>query len=131
MPSGELDNDGDGYVECAPVSEWAGAAITGGGDCDDADASRSPASRWYRDSDEDSYGDATESRVQCVPPAGFVSDASDCDDGSALIYPGAAELCDGIINNCETTVLSSDESDGDGDGYVECTISSAGWLGGQ
>ena len=27
-------------------------------------------------------------------------------------------------------MLSSDESDGDGDGYVECTISSAGWLGG-
>ena len=59
-----------------------------------------------------------------------MSDATDCNDGSALIYPGAAELCDGIINNCETTVLSSDESDGDGDGYVECTISSAGWLGG-
>ena len=130
VPSGEFDNDGDGYVECAPIPEWVGASITGGGDCDDSDASRSPASRWYRDSDDDSYGDANESRVQCEPPAGFVSDATDCNDSSALTYPGAAELCDGIINNCETTVLSSDESDGDGDGYVECTISSAGWLGG-
>ena len=54
-----------------------------------------------------------------------MNDATDCNDSSALTYPGA-ELCDGIINNCETTLLSSDESDGDGDGYVDVQCS-AGW----
>ena len=40
----------------------------------------------------------------------------------------AAELRDGQINTCVGS-LPSDESDDDGDGYVECTWDSTGWDG--
>jgi len=37
LPVTEVDNDGDDYVECnVDVGGWYGAAITGGGDCDDS-----------------------------------------------------------------------------------------------
>ena len=37
-----------------------------------------------------------------------------------MYFPNAPEVCDGIINACGGN-LSTDESDDDGDGFVECT----------
>lgn len=67
---------------------------------------------WYLDCDGDGYA-ATEPdpRTQCLqPPAegcggGWtlrnpVVGAIDCDDTDPEVRPGAAELCDGIDNNC-------------------------------
>ena len=84
-PSDEVDDDGDGYVECTWDSGgWDGTVSVVG--------------------DED------------------------CDDTDALEYPSAAEICDGQDNDCDGS-LPTDESDDDGDGYVECTIHSGGWDG--
>ena len=44
------------------------------------------------------------------------------------LYPGANEICDGLINSCGS-VLPANESDDDGDGYVECSYSAAQWAG--
>ena len=52
----------------------------------------------------------------------------DCDDEDITISPAAIELCDGVVNVCGGT-LASDETDDDGDGYVECLIDSIGWQG--
>ena len=62
VPSGELDNDGDGYVECAPISEWAGAAITGGGTAT-IQMRREALRRVGTDSDDDTM--AMPARVEC------------------------------------------------------------------
>ncbi|MBR58259.1 MAG: hypothetical protein CMH54_09585, partial [Myxococcales bacterium] len=43
----------------------------------------------------------------------------DCNDDSAISYPGAPEICDGLDNNCDT-ILDGDEHDNDGDGQRGC-----------
>ena len=55
-------------------------------------------------------------------------DSTDCNDGDHTAFPGAPELCDGIVNGCGTS-LSPNEIDDDGDGYVECIINIGGWDG--
>ncbi|MEN9787908.1 MAG: hypothetical protein RLZZ299_3172 [Pseudomonadota bacterium] len=127
------DLDGDGYgvgtdtvLSCDPASGYASVD----GDCDDGDASLSPATRWYLDGDGDSYGDATDSVASCTPVSGHVRDASDCDDGIAAIHPGAVEVCDAadVDEDCDGARDDADGSvnpagyatwyaDVDGDGF--------------
>ncbi len=50
---------------------------------------------------------------------GFTEAQGDCDDEDPAINPAAAELCDGIDNDCDDEMLS-DETDDDGDGVLGC-----------
>ena len=119
----EQDGDGDGYVECANPTHLPGF----GGDCDDADASVSPAGTELCngvdddcsgapdepfDTDGDSYFGGT---VGCEVTYGL---QADCDDTDVAVNPGAIELCNGLDDNCVDGV---DEGfDGDGDGVTSC-----------
>ena len=152
LPLIEIDNDGDNFVECSiDVGGWDGnPAVIGGEDCDDNDANNYPGNTevcdgqdndcdgmtdegltatYYRDADNDSFGDNNDSQVACSQPTGYVLDNTDCDDTDNTVYPGAPELCDGQINNCNTGSLPLNEIDNDGDNYVECTIDGGGWDG--
>ena len=95
-------------------------------------------STYYRDLDDDGYGDPGNSVQACSPPEGYVADDTDCDDTNPDIHPGGTEICNGADDDCDTLV---DEElsdtfyrDQDGDGYVnpEVTIQSctqpAGYL---
>ena len=81
------------------------------------------------DNDADGYVECTEFDQQTYRLGGgsfSVKGGSDCDDIAAFVYPGAAEYCDGRYNDCSSltysaTGMPSNESDVDGDGYVECT----------
>jgi hypothetical protein len=56
---------------------------------------------WYRDADNDDYGDSNDSLDACSQPEGYVTNSTDCDDIHSSIYPGAEEICeDGIDNQC-------------------------------
>ena len=77
---------------------------------------------FYRDRDNDGYGDPNESISSCKEADGYVTDNTDCDDYDCTSYPGAPELCDWLDNNCNGEI---DEGlnyityylDNDNDGY--------------
>ncbi len=79
---------------------------------------------WYLDSDGDGYGDPDAVTEACDPPSGHVGNGDDCDDLDDAVYPGAAEACNGIDDDCDGDVDeagATDEStwylDADGDGH--------------
>jgi hypothetical protein len=58
----------------------------------------------------------------CEQPEGYAAVGGDCDDSNGDAFPGAAEICDGVDNNCDGQVDNGGTSvtqytDGDGDGY--------------
>ncbi len=155
------DADGDGVgarpetVGCAGAKGFARKA----GDCDDTDFAVSPQAaevcdgkdnncdgrvdegaaprRWFLDTDLDGYGSG--GRVtSCTQPAGYADRLGDCAPSDPAVNPGAAEVCDGLDNNCDgvtdegLTVVASPDADGDGwgsgvGGGVVCTVP-AGWA---
>ena len=135
----ELENPEppDGYVENDDDCDDANAAINPAAEevCDEVDNNcngeidegcQTPIYTYYRDSDQDGYGDPGNSIevTDPTPPAGYVSDNTDCNDANAAINPGAQEVCDEVDNNCNG---ETDEGgvctgytfyrDADGDGY--------------
>ncbi len=123
------DGDGDGYGDPAVVTHACVApsgSLADNTDCDDAAADVHPgatetcnsvdddcdgtidgptatdAALWFADSDGDGFGDSTTTTLACTAPTGTSSDATDCDDTDARVFPDADELCwDGIDHDCD------------------------------
>jgi uncharacterized repeat protein (TIGR03803 family) len=77
---------------------------------------------YYSDADGDGYGNLADSTRACSQPAGYVTSNTDCNDTNPAIYPGAAEVCNGIDDNCngqvdEGLVFTTYYADADADGY--------------
>jgi hypothetical protein len=76
---------------------------------------------YYQDADADGYGNPSSPINACNAPAGYLSDASDCNDGDFFIKPGFAEntapgyCADGKDNDCNFRA--------DYDGFSSGTIS--------
>ncbi len=84
----------------ADLEDDLGAAKTFGAPC---------LQTWYRDRDDDGFGNPGWWKRRCWQPKGYVSDGTDCDDHSALTYPGATETCDGQQNDCDDTSWTDDD----------------------
>ena len=61
---------------------------------------------YYADVDNDGYGNAASTTNSCSgAPAGYTSQAGDCNDNNANINPGATEVCgNGIDDNCDGNI---------------------------
>ncbi|MFH0863112.1 MAG: putative metal-binding motif-containing protein [Candidatus Altiarchaeota archaeon] len=55
----------------------------------------------YIDADSDGYGNPFNSVQACAQPQGYVTGSSDCNDNSPGIHPGAAEVCNGVDDDCD------------------------------
>jgi hypothetical protein len=147
--SGHLQQKPDSPADSDPIintDDQDGDGFSASDDCNDQDASINPgvpelcdgvdndcdgsidepdamdAGTVYSDADGDGFGNPAEPSVACEA-AGLVADNTDCNDADGSIFPGAAELCDGIDNDCDGTpddgaapVTLYPDQDGDGFG---------------
>jgi hypothetical protein len=115
----ELDNDGDGYVECT----WAGTdpLIAGGDDCDNNDPNVWPGNVERCDGIDNDCDVTTDENIDGDGDTESACDG-DCDDTDDAVNTFAVELCDGIDNDCiggpDFDVYG--EVDSDQDGYLSC-----------
>ncbi|MDX1912856.1 MAG: MopE-related protein [Saprospiraceae bacterium] len=165
------DVDGDGFGDAnAPLDTCLPTApvgyVTNNQDCFDFDAGIYPGAQevcdgldnncngladdglpihiFYQDNDGDGYGNPNSTLPSCSsdPIKGFVNNDQDCDDNNAAIYPGAAEVCDELDNDCNGfaddgleifTYFADADGDGQGDADVQATtclqIPPAGFVG--
>ena len=56
---------------------------------------------FYRDADEDTYGDDAVTVEACEAPSGYVDRGGDCADDDDARNPGVTEICNGLDENCD------------------------------
>src|SRR3989344_2579738 len=172
------DIDGDGYGDAQGLYGTINGCLFDEPDCDDLDRHIHPYATefcdeldndcdgmtdegvlptFYRDNDGDNFGNPTDILQTCFPPgADYVVNGDDCDDTNEYINPLAAEVCDGVDNDCdgqldseavcgrrcsiddlvahwgfdETSGTVASDSSGHGhDGTMYCPVSVAGVVG--
>ncbi len=158
------DADGDGYGNSATTLSYCTQPygyVANSTDCNDAVAAIHPGAteicnsiddncsgaadegltfvNYYTDADGDGYGVGTATNACVSPGAGYATANGDCDDVMVGVNPGAADVCNGWDDDCDSSI---DEgiptityyNDADGDGYgaglatTTCSILSAPFV---
>ncbi len=131
------DNDGDGYGSTSSLQacKQPKGYVAESGDCNDFNKAIHPKAKElcnlvdddcngfkddglaqvsiYADVDGDGFGSKNaKPQKHCLlagnaAPLGYSVSKDDCDDSKSTVYPGAPELCDGILNNCTQAVADA------------------------
>jgi hypothetical protein len=101
-------------------------------DCDNAIDEGLPLNTYYRDLDADTYGNllVTTSTCSAIPPSGYVSNSTDCNDANGAVHPNATETCNSIDDDCDNAIdeglpLNTYYLDADNDTYGKLSSSIA------
>lgn len=111
-----LDADNDGYYtgsgvnSCtSPGAGYKYTGLLGGGDCNDNVATIHEPQIYYADNDGDGFGDPDNSTTVCtsMPPSGFVTDHTDCNDHLVMYQDNDGDsygsnvkvACGGVANS--------------------------------
>lgn len=78
---------------------------------------------YYLDADSDLFGNANKFQTMCFRPVGYVSNSQDCNDDNNTINPDALELCNGVDDDCDTSIdegctACTTGADTSGDGVI-------------
>lgn len=128
------DGDGDGFAACLECDDSDRTVNPSApercnevdDDCDgqtDEDATDAPT--WYPDQDGDAFGTDSGATQSCTGPAGYTTEAGDCDDDRSNVNPDAVESCgtsydddcDGDSNEQNADRCESWYEDLDADGF--------------
>ncbi|MCY3412204.1 MAG: hypothetical protein INQ03_11275 [Candidatus Heimdallarchaeota archaeon] len=131
----DWDMDGYGNPD-KPSTEYLPGYVEDNTDCDDMDESIHPGAEeipddgidqncdgfdshiYFRDIDNDGYGDPENYQMTSTQPEGYVEDGTDCDDTDANIHPDAYDIPDnGIDEDCNGQDAITEPLDADKDGY--------------
>jgi len=114
----DVDNDCDALVD----------------DDDELDRDLTPV--FHPDLDGDGFGNPSTPVWACSMPVAHVDKGDDCRDDNPLVHPYAAEICDGVDNDCDFEVDGDDPQfdptvltwtrDLDGDGYGDDAVEYTG-----
>lgn len=139
-PPGYVDNDDDCNDYADTINPGMPEKCNGIDDnCDGQVDEGFPDLTWFRDWDNDGYGDPDSRLVQCdsTAPEGYVQDSTDCDDLDSLVNPGATEVCNGWDDDCdgevdegfpEIDVFRDADNDGHGDDNMSFATCDTAWF---
>jgi len=146
----EEDIDGDQYIVGTfdpLVDLWRTSTVPlGGEDCADDNALRFPNNPEVNDGinndcdeiipdneldlDTDFFTEAPFDPLTDFHINVDLQGGEDCDDLNSNVFPGASEIIDGLVNDCDSSEpLDEQEVDSDGDGHIPGTFDSSIWKG--
>ena len=109
-------------------------------DCDNLTDEDAAPHQQFPDEDGDGYGNDDRGSYTCFPGDGWIEVGGDCNDFDAAVNPSAAEVCNGIDDDCN---VAPDDGmpfafwflDADGDGWglsasqiFACEQPAEGWI---
>lgn len=124
VSSARADNDGDTFTECQNDCNDTNPNIKPGGteicnaaddDCDGSIDEGLAFNTFYRDADNDSFGDPNNTTQSCSSaPVGYVANNTDCNDSNPAINPLASEVpCDNVDQRCNGAGDEAPDADAD------------------